>query len=56
MTQMPPPTGPVAYGTPNPSQSTGLAVGSVICVLYDPNRPRKNTRYPLPLVRPAASV
>jgi lysylphosphatidylglycerol synthetase-like protein (DUF2156 family) len=31
MTQMPPPTGPVAYGAPNPSQSTGLAVGSVIC-------------------------
>jgi hypothetical protein len=31
MTQMPPPTGPVAYGAPTPSQSTGLAVGSLIC-------------------------
>src|SRR4051794_41538657 len=28
---MPPPTGPVAYGAPTPSQSTGLAVGSLIC-------------------------
>ena len=32
MTQMPPPVpGPVSYGAPNPSQSTGLAVGSLIC-------------------------
>ena len=32
MTQMPPPApGPVGYGAPNPSQNTGLAVGSLIC-------------------------
>ena len=34
MTQMPPPQGPVSYGapnTPNPSQSTGMAVASLIC-------------------------
>ena len=31
MTQMPPGPGPVSYGAPNPSQSTGLAVGSLIC-------------------------
>jgi hypothetical protein len=31
MTQMPPAQGPVSYGAPNPSQSTGMAVGSLIC-------------------------
>ena len=32
MTQMPPTApGPAAYQNPNPQQSTGLAVGSVIC-------------------------
>ena len=31
MTQMPPPQGPVSYGAPSPSQSTGMAVGSLIC-------------------------
>jgi hypothetical protein len=29
------------------------AIGSVICVLYDPERPRRSMPYPLPLVRPA---
>ena len=31
MTQMPPTPGPVSYGAPNPSQSTGMAVASLIC-------------------------
>jgi hypothetical protein len=29
------------------------AIGSVICVLYDPERPRRSMPYPLQLVRPA---
>jgi hypothetical protein len=29
------------------------APGSVICVLYDPNEPRRTSRCPPPLVRPA---
>jgi len=29
------------------------AIGSVICVIYDPERPEKNRPYPLELVRPA---
>jgi len=29
------------------------AVGSVICVLYDPNEPRRTSRCPMRLVRPA---
>jgi hypothetical protein len=31
MTQMPPAPGPVSYGSPNPSQNTGMAMGSLIC-------------------------
>jgi hypothetical protein len=30
-------------------------IGSIICVLYDPERPRRSIPYPLPLVRPARS-
>lgn len=29
------------------------AIGSVICVVYDPDRPRRNRRYPFPLVKTA---
>jgi hypothetical protein len=29
------------------------AVGSAICVVYDPDRPTRNGIYPLSLVRPA---
>lgn len=28
-------------------------VGSVICVIYDPDRPKRSMPYPFPLVRPA---
>jgi hypothetical protein len=31
------------------------AIGSVICVIYDPERPRTSMLYPLPLVQPAAA-
>jgi hypothetical protein len=31
----------------------GQAVGSVICIVYDPDRPRRSLAYPFPLVRPA---
>jgi hypothetical protein len=30
------------------------AVGTVICVVYDPDRPSRNRVYPLALVKPAS--
>jgi hypothetical protein len=35
------------------STPAAVAVGSVICVVYDPDLPSRSTPYPLPLVRPA---
>lgn len=34
----------------------GVDVGSVICIVYDPDRPSRNQPYPLALVRPTKAV
>lgn len=44
-------SGATAEGRSGPS-SKPPAVGSVICVLYDPDRPSRSALYPLQLVRP----
>jgi len=46
-------SGAVASGKSSTSAKPP-AVGSVICVLYDPDRPKRNALYPLSLVRPAS--
>ena len=48
-------SGATAEGTSGPSTKVP-AIGSVICVLYDPDRPGRSAPYPLPLVRPAGSA
>jgi hypothetical protein len=45
-------SGAVAKGKAGASKRSP-AVGSVVCVVYDPDRPGRNRIYPLPLVRPA---
>jgi len=45
-------SGAVAKGKAGASKASP-AVGSVICVVYDPERPSRNRIYPMPLVRPA---
>jgi hypothetical protein len=45
-------SGAVRQGRSGPSKKPP-AVGSVICVLYNPDRPRRNAAYPLSLVKPA---
>jgi hypothetical protein len=45
-------SGAIARGVSGPSKNPP-AIGSIICVLYDPDNPRKNAPYPLSLVRPA---
>lgn len=44
-------SGAIAKGRGGPSR-TPAGIGATICVLYDPENPRKNAPYPLPLVRP----
>jgi len=44
-------SGAVASGTCGTS-SKPPEIGSVVCVLYDPDRPRRNSTYPLALVTP----
>jgi hypothetical protein len=43
-------SGASATGT-SPTSSKPPGIGTVICVLYDPERPRRSMPYPLPLVR-----
>jgi hypothetical protein len=43
--------GRIASGKSGPTRKP-LAVGDTLCVLYDPENPRANAAYPLPLVRP----
>ena len=45
-------SGAVASGKSHTSDKPP-AIGSVICVVYDPDRPQRNAVYPLSLVRPA---
>ena len=45
-------SGAVASGRASTS-SNPPAVGTVICVVYDPERPKRNRPYPFALVRPA---
>jgi len=45
-------SGAIRKGQSGPSKKPAL-VGSTICVLYDPDNPRKNAPYPLSLVTPA---
>jgi hypothetical protein len=44
-------SGAIARGRGSPGR-TPAAIGATICVLYDPENPRRNAPYPLPLVRP----
>lgn len=46
------PSGRVASGKSGTSSKPPV-VGSVLCVVYDPDRPTRNRVYPLSLVRPA---
>ena len=50
--EFPLPSGATASGKASTSRKPP-AIGSVICVLYDPERPRRSQPYPLQLVRPA---
>jgi hypothetical protein len=45
-------SGALARGKAGP-QKKPPAVGSLLCVLYEPDRMRNNSLYPLSLVRPA---
>lgn len=47
-------SGAIATGTSEASRKPP-PVGSVICVVYDPDRPRRSQPYPFALVRPARS-
>jgi uncharacterized protein DUF3592 len=49
--EFPLPSGTIVKGKSSTS-SKPPAVGSVICVLYDPDRPTRSATYPLSLVRP----
>jgi hypothetical protein len=42
--------GAMQKGRGGPSR-TPPAIGSTVCVLYDPDNPRRNAAYPMPLVR-----
>jgi hypothetical protein len=44
-------SGAIAKGRSGPARKPP-AVGSTICVLYDPENPRRNAPYPLSLVKP----
>jgi hypothetical protein len=46
-------SGGVASGKSHTSR-TAPEVGSVICIIYDPDSPQRNTVYPMSLVTPAA--
>ncbi|HEX5071138.1 MAG TPA: DUF3592 domain-containing protein [Vicinamibacterales bacterium] len=45
-------SGAMATGRAGASRK-GIAEGSVICIIYDPDRPGRSQPYPFPLVRPA---
>lgn len=45
-------SGAIAQGRSGPAKKPPMP-GSIICVLYDPENPRRNAPYPLPLVKPA---
>jgi hypothetical protein len=45
-------SGATGKGAAGPSKNPP-AIGGTICVLYDPETPRKNAPYPLSLVRPS---
>jgi hypothetical protein len=44
-------SGSQGKGRSGPSRKP-LAVGATLCVFYDPDNPRRNAPYPLPLVEP----
>ena len=44
------PGGSLQRGRSGPSRHPP-AIGATVCILYDPERPKRNTAYPLPLVR-----
>jgi hypothetical protein len=44
------PGGSVQGGKSGPSRNPP-AIGATLCILYDPDRPKRNAAYPLPLVR-----